>query len=212
MRPTGKRSSHKSTQSTRGSQASATKPARGAGHIRIIGGRWRGRKLPVPDLPGLRPTTDRVKETVFNWLQFEVHDKRVLDAFAGTGSLGFEALSRGARSVTFVEKARSAAAQLTANVHTLNAQANTHVCHQDALEYLAHTSETFDLVLLDPPFEHGFLSTAIEHLKLRNLVVPDGWIYLESESSLTVVAPENWRLHREKKMGQVICRLYQVMH
>lgn len=180
------------------------------GHIRIIGGLWRGRKLPVPNLPGLRPTADRVKETVFNWLQFEIRDLRVLDAFAGTGSLGLEALSRGAREVVFIENSSHAAQQLRSNLDRLGAQKVAHIFQQDALLYLENTEEAFELILLDPPFEQGYVQEAIARIHQYGIVKDNGWIYIESESSLSLDAPINWRLHREKKMGQVRCRLYQI--
>ncbi|MFU8785245.1 16S rRNA (guanine(966)-N(2))-methyltransferase RsmD [Aliidiomarina sp.] len=181
-----------------------------SGQIRIIGGQWRGRKLPVADLPGLRPTTDRVKETLFNWLQFELRDARVLDVFAGTGSLGFEALSRGARELVMIEKANQAARQLQQNVATLAAADRATVICADALATLHGTIGTFNLVLLDPPFNQALLQPCIDQLAAGNLVANQGWVYIECEQQLTFTTPANWRLHREKTAGQVAYRLYQV--
>lgn len=181
-----------------------------AGQIRIIGGQWRGRKLPVADLPGLRPTTDRVKETLFNWLQFELRDARVLDVFAGTGSLGFEALSRGARELVMIEKAVNAAQQLQSNITTLTAQARATVICADALATLHDKLGLFNVVFLDPPFNQALLQPCIDQLAAGNLVANQGWVYIECEQHLTFITPSSWRLHREKTAGQVAYRLYQV--
>lgn len=183
------------------------------GQIRIIGGQWRGRKLAVLDLEGLRPTTDRVKETLFNWLQFEMPNARVLDAFAGSGSLGLEALSRGAAEVVFVEKSPTANKQLNENIATLlkgNDKPITKILTGDTIQSLKQLEGTFNVVFLDPPFHQGLLKDCIEGLHTANLVAEGSWIYIESEQSLTVSAPENWQLHREKKAGQVVYRLYRV--
>ncbi len=184
-----------------------------AGQIRIIGGQWRGRKLSVLALEGLRPTTDRVKETLFNWLQFELPNARVLDAFAGTGSLGLEALSRGASEVVFVEKSPAASKQLNENIATLqqgNMPPATDVRTGDIMHNLTQFAGAFDIVFLDPPFHQGLLNDCIEGLCKGNLVRKGSWVYIESEQSLTVNAPINWYLHREKNAGQVNYRLYHV--
>ena len=127
------------------------KNAVASGQIRIIGGLWRGRKLPVLNSEGLRPTTDRIKETLFNWLMFDVNERRCLDLFAGSGSLGFEALSRGASQVVMVEKDHQVAQQLSQNLARLP-QAPATVVNTDAMRYLASSATPFDLVFLDPPF------------------------------------------------------------
>ena len=124
------------------------------GVVRIIAGKHRGRKLPVLLAEGLRPTTDRVKETVFNWLMHDVLDSHCLDCFAGAGSLGFEALSRGAESVTLVEKQANIARQLKSNIALLKAE-NAQVIQQDCLSFLSHSQQKFDLVFIDPPFKKG---------------------------------------------------------
>ena len=121
--------------------------------LRIIGGQWRGRKLRFPDRPSLRPTLGRVRETLFTWLAPNISGTRCLDLFAGSGALGFEALSRGAAEVTFVERDRKAAAAIRSNVELLQARA-TVVC-QPAKQYLARTRARFDIVFLDPPFDTG---------------------------------------------------------
>lgn len=187
------------------------------GHIRIIGGQWRGRKLTVLELEGLRPTTDRVKETLFNWLQFELSNARVLDAFAGSGSLGLEALSRGAAEVIFVEKSPTACKQLNENINALlhgklpgNEQPAAKVLNGDIMQSLKQIEGSFEVVFLDPPFHQGLLNECIDSIHMNKLVREGSWIYVESEQSLTFDTPQNWRLHREKKAGQVNYRLYQV--
>lgn len=184
-----------------------------SGQIRIIGGRWRGRKLAVADLPGLRPTTDRVKETVFNWLQFELQQARVLDAFAGTGSLGLEALSRGAEQVTFIEKSPQAAKQLQQNLAVLQAQANSQVILADANQALSHLpvqseQDAFDVIFLDPPFGQNLLQPCLQLIHDRQLSKPGSFIYIETEKGLDYAIPPHWTLHREKQAGQVLSRLY----
>lgn len=179
-----------------------------SGQIRIIGGRWRGRKLAVADLPGLRPTTDRVKETLFNWLQFDLQQARILDAFAGTGSLGLEALSRGASHVTFVEKSLQAAKQLQANLELLQAQPNSLVITADALQALQAGTAQYDVIFLDPPFGQNLLQPCLQTIEERQLTKPGSFVYIETEKDLNYAAPAHWTLHREKLAGQVLSRLY----
>ena len=123
----------------------------GAGQIRIIGGQWRGRKLPVPESAGLRPTTDRVRETLFNWLAADLPQARCLDCFAGSGALGIEALSRYAGHVTLVELEPQVARQLTGNLRTLNSSAGQ-VIQADTLRWLGTPGQPYDIVFIDPPF------------------------------------------------------------
>lgn len=180
----------------------------GAGQIRIIGGQWRGRKLPVPDSAGLRPTTDRVRETLFNWLAPDIQQARCLDCFAGSGALGIEALSRHAASATLLELERPVAHQLEKNLATLGA-ANARVINTNALSWLAQAGEPFDLVFIDPPFRKGLLEQTLSLLENQNWLADDALIYVESEveNGLPPV-PVNWHLHREKIAGQVAYRLY----
>ena len=124
--------------------------------LRIIGGEWRSRKLKFADVPGLRPTPDRVRETLFNWLQWHVPGARCLDLFAGSGALGLEALSRGARDVVMVEKHPAAAQALRDNLTLLGAR-NARLVHDDALRYLGRVTVAFDLIFLDPPFRQMLL-------------------------------------------------------
>lgn len=179
--------------------------------LRIIGGQWRSRLLPFPDVEGLRPTTDRVRETLFNWLQPYLPGAKVLDVFAGSGALGLEALSREAAKVDFIEFNQKAAKQLQDNFNTL--QANNAQLHKgDALQILTTLNTTYDVIFLDPPFGKGFLPKCIALIEQNNLVSLHSWVYIESEEALTDLdIPRHWRLHREKKAGQVMLRLFEVI-
>lgn len=179
-----------------------------SGSIRIIAGKYRGRKLPVLMAEGLRPTTDRVKETLFNWLMPYIHNANCLDCFAGAGSLGFEALSRGAKKVCLIELNKAAAKQLLANKQLLKSD-NVVVSNANALDFLkTPTSNKFDLVFIDPPFRQNLISQTCELLE-------DGWlteqalIYVEMEAEGNQQLPNNWHLLKEKIAGQVAYRLFQ---
>lgn len=179
-----------------------------AGQIRIIGGKWRGRKLPVPDSPGLRPTTDRVRETLFNWLAPMIQGARCLDCFAGSGALGLEALSRYAGEAILLEADRHVAKQLSSNLTLLSAE-NGQVVHTNSLQWLAQPGQPFNLVFLDPPFRKGLLAETIDLLEQFNWLAADAWIYVEAEAeSAAADVPASWQLHREKIAGQVAYRLY----
>nr|WP_024966474.1 16S rRNA (guanine(966)-N(2))-methyltransferase [Pantoea sp. IMH] len=180
----------------------------GAGQIRIIGGLWRGRKLPVPDSAGLRPTTDRVRETLFNWLAPDIQGARCLDCFAGSGALGLEALSRHAASVTLIELERPVAQQLEKNLATLGATAGR-VINTNTLQWLAQQGEPHDLVFIDPPFRKGLLEQTLTLLENNSWLTDGALVYVESEveNGLPPV-PVSWQLHREKVAGQVAYRLY----
>src|SRR6185369_1703329 len=134
---------------------------RSAGEVRIIGGRLRGRRIAVPDAPGLRPTPDRVRETLFNWVGPTMAGARVLDLFAGTGALGLEALSRGAAAVTLVEQQRVAVSALQQTVQRLGVP-EVRIVAADALSFLASDKGQYDLILLDPPFAAGLLAPAVQ--------------------------------------------------
>lgn len=188
-----------------------------SGKIRIISGIHKGRKLPVLMADGLRPTTDRVKETVFNWLMPYINQANCLDCFSGSGGLGFEALSRGADQVTLVELNRAAAKQLQANKELLKAD-NVTVVNSDALSYLKdsflkaeqteNTIKSFDLVFLDPPFRKQLVEQAAQLLNNYGLA-EEALIYVEMEAESTQVIPTNWQLLKEKITGQVVYQLYQ---
>jgi 16S rRNA (guanine966-N2)-methyltransferase len=146
--------------------------------VRIIGGLWKGRKLRFPDVPGLRPTLGRVRETLFNWLGTGIRGARCLDLFAGSGALGFEALSRGAASVTFVERNRKAAAALRANIETLGAD-SAEVVARSAETYLAAARDRkWDVVFFDPPFSDDRALALLEAVR-ASLLAPEGLIYVE---------------------------------
>ena len=181
------------------------------GFIRVISGQFRGRKLPVKNVEGLRPTTDRIKETVFNWLMQDTRDATVLDCFAGSGGLGFEALSRFAKSTTFIELDASAAKQIEQNISTLKLE-NAQVKHTNSLSYLEqkNTNSPFNLVFVDPPFRKNLAQSSCDLLENNQWLSEDALIYVEVESELSDLdTPDNWMLLKEKAAGQVICRLYQ---
>ncbi|MGM0429629.1 MAG: 16S rRNA (guanine(966)-N(2))-methyltransferase RsmD [Pseudomonadota bacterium] len=178
-----------------------------SGDYRIIGGQWRGRRLPVADSPGLRPTTDRVRETLFNWLQWDITDARVLDLFAGSGSLGFEAASRGAAQVTLIEAVKPVSQQLQKNVGLLKGQ-NIEVVTHNVLDWLqTQRSEAYDIVFIDPPFREGLADKTLELLDEGNWLAADNQVYLETEKEWPLKLPANWRVTKEKTHGQVCFRL-----
>jgi len=177
--------------------------------IRIIAGQWRGRRLKVPHQQGLRPTTDRVRETVFNWLMHDVRDANCLDMFAGTGSLGLEALSRGAAHCTFIEQSPKAVSLLKANIVTLSAPAN--VIRGDALTAVAQCQESFHLVFLDPPFHQNLLAPAINALLNKSLLAEHACVYVETaQDEQLPPLPAYWQLRKQKQHGQVSSLLFDV--
>lgn len=181
------------------------------GFIRVISGQFRGRKLPVKNVEGLRPTTDRIKETVFNWLMQDTRDATVLDCFAGSGGLGFEALSRFAKNTTFIELDVLAAKQIEQNICTLNLN-NAQVVQTNSLSYLAqkNINQPFDLVFVDPPFRKNLAQSSCDLLENNQWLSQDALIYVEVEIELSNFSPpNNWLLIKEKKAGQVFCQLYQ---
>lgn len=180
------------------------------GQLRIIGGQWRSRRLSFPAVPGLRPTPDRVRETLFNWLTGEVEGARVLDPFAGSGALLLEALSRGASSGLGFDASSAAVASLRSNLALLKAD-NGEIRQGDALALLSQApATTYDLVLLDPPFHQDLLMKACDLLEQHNWLNPRAWIYCESEQAPSSLGlPAHWRLHREKQAGQVHYSLWQ---
>jgi 16S rRNA (guanine966-N2)-methyltransferase len=170
------------------------------GVVRIIGGSWRGSKLPVADVAGLRPTADRVRETLFNWLQPMLAGATALDVFAGTGALGFEAASRGAAKVVLVERDPKLAASLSASATRLHADAVEVVC-DDALSWLARSpDQKFDLVFLDPPFAAALWQPALA--ALAPWLADDAWLYLESPRAAPAAA-DGWAPYREGQTRDV---------
>jgi len=184
-------------------------PTRAAGSVRIVGGRWRGTKLPVPDIDGLRPTSDRVRETLFNWLQPALADSRVLDLFAGSGALGLESVSRGAAHAVLVERDAAQAAGLRAAVERLQAGDRIQVVQDDAVRWLGQQppDQPFDIAFVDPPFTADLWQSALQTLVPR--LAPDGWLYLESPPDQVPVPPAGWTLHRQLRTAQAHAALYR---
>lgn len=175
------------------------------GEVRLIGGQWKRSKLPVADRPGLRPTPDRVRETLFNWLGQDLTGWRVLDAFAGSGALGFEAASRGAAEALLLEQDAALATSLQAVKQRLGAATVT-VLRTDALAWMARCAPArFELVLLDPPFQGAQLPLALAHAAA--LVVPGGFLFVESGEPLAEPPPRHG-LHRQLKAGAVHAQLW----
>ena len=178
------------------------------GKLRIVAGSLRGSRLAVPDRPGLMPTSDRVRETLFNWLMPIVEGARCLDLYAGTGALGIEAISRGAAACTFVESDRALAGDLRANLARLKVE-NARVVETDALAMLAGKAEPFDAVFLDPPFGADLWNASAERLETRGWLAPGAFIYVESPADADLALPGNWMPHREGQAGAVRYALYR---
>lgn len=169
------------------------------GKVRIIGGRWRGRKITFPALPGLRPTGDRIRETLFNWLAPNIVGARCLDLFAGSGALGFEALSRGAQAVTFVDHSWAVIEALKKNGVFLNAEHAEFVLGECPNSIPSLPGVPFDIVFLDPPFNQGLVQPAANWLEENNLLAKQALIYIETEKKLTsLTVPRNWEILRDK--------------
>ena len=174
-----------------------------SGRLRIVAGKWRSRLLPVADLPGLRPTAERIRETLFNWLASSIDGKRCLDLFAGTGALGFEALSRGAGQVVFVESSAAVVRVLEESASTL-AATGARVHNADALTYLKGGSQPFDIVFLDPPFATDLLQDLCKLLDDGNWLADGARIYLEQNRDRPLPElPAGWTILKEKTAGQV---------
>jgi 16S rRNA (guanine966-N2)-methyltransferase len=188
------------------------KPAsEGRSSVRIIGGGWRGRRINFAELPGLRPTPDRVRETLFNWLQHAIVGARCLDLFAGSGALGLEALSRGARAVIFVEQAQAAARGVVAELERFGGQARARVVEMGATRFLRTPGEPFDVLFMDPPFGRDALAEFIPLVDSGAWVKPGGLVYLENERIAGVpVLPAHWELLKSKSAGEVGYHLVRV--
>ncbi|HEX7062901.1 MAG TPA: 16S rRNA (guanine(966)-N(2))-methyltransferase RsmD [Woeseiaceae bacterium] len=174
------------------------------GRVRIVAGKWRGRRLPVADVAGLRPTGERIRETLFNWLAPRIEGARCLDLYAGTGALGFEALSRGAGQVTFVERSPAAVAALRRAAALLGAE-GARIHAGDARELLRRGGQGgLDLVFLDPPFDGDRLSELCRLLAEGQWLAPAAAVYLEQARDAPEAAlPEGWRTIREQRAGNV---------
>ncbi|MCB1742075.1 MAG: 16S rRNA (guanine(966)-N(2))-methyltransferase RsmD [Gammaproteobacteria bacterium] len=177
------------------------------GQIRIIAGKWRRRRLPVPDAEGLRPTTDRIRETLFNWLQPYLADARCLDLFAGTGALGFEAASRGAACVTLVDRDPLAVAGLERNARMLGAD-GVRIRQSDVSDWMRSAAlaggEPWDVVFVDPPFGRCDLTALLERLEQHRLVHAGSLVYVESGvDDARSDPPAGWRVHRERRTRHI---------
>lgn len=178
--------------------------------LRIIGGGWRRRRLSFPNVPGLRPTPDSMRETLFNWLQGHIAGSRCLDLFAGSGALGFEALSRGAAEVVLVEKHPVVIKALYNNLALLGAK-HAQIVHADALQYLDKTTEPFDFIFLDPPFYQNLLPPVLSILLTKGLLKPTGMLYLEQEiQAAGDFAPFGLSVRRVTHAGQTQSFLLEI--
>ena len=177
--------------------------------LRIIGGSWRGRKIRFPDAPELRPTPDRVRETLFNWLRQDLEGLSCLDLYAGSGALGLEAASRRAARVVQVERNAAACVALKQNCAVLEAT-RVEVAQMDVFRFLAGPAEPFDVVFLDPPFQQNLAVPCCRLLEENGWLAPAARIYIETEKELALEGlPENWHIQRGKQAGAVAYHLYQ---
>ncbi|WWP00811.1 MAG: 16S rRNA (guanine(966)-N(2))-methyltransferase RsmD [Candidatus Dasytiphilus stammeri] len=178
-------------------------------NLRIIGGKWGGRKVPISISRNLRPTTHRVRETLFNWLSYEITQAHCLDCYAGSGALSIEALSRYAASATLLELKRQIVFQIKKNLALLGTTKGK-VIHTNTLSWLAKPGVPFKLVFLDPPFNRNLLELTISLLEKYGWLADEAWIYVESNTQIhqSLSVPENWELYRMNKAGQVYYNLY----
>lgn len=180
------------------------------GQVRIIGGSLRGSRLAVPVIPGLRPTPQRLRQTLFDWLAPVIVGANVLDTFAGSGALGIEALSRGARAATFIEHDGAQARAIGVDLARLH-QANASVRRADALRILAEPATgNFDIAFLDPPFDAGIWSQAAALLDAGGWLAPQAWVYAEAGKDDAWEVPGRWLLHRQREAGAVRGTLYRI--
>jgi len=179
-----------------------------SGKLRIVAGTLRGSRLAVPDVPGLRPTPDRVRETLFNWLTPVIDGARCLDLYAGTGALGIEALSRGASECTFIERDRTLARLLRENLARLKLD-SARVIEGDALSAIGGSAEAFDIVFLDPPFTADLWEELAQRLEQAGWLRDGSWIYVEAPADAAIALPPSWSLHREGRAGAVQFALYR---
>ena len=181
-----------------------------SGSVRIIGGQWRGRRVPVPDIEGLRPSGDRCRETLFNWLQPFLHNAKCVDLFAGTGVMGLEAVSRGAASAVLVEKSRVAANSLRQSVEMLEAK-QVAVIEADALSWLAQQApSSIDIIFVDPPFSLNIAEKVMASLVQTQALRSGGLVYLESAAPDPAPAPgPGWEVLKEKRLGDVRMQLFR---
>ncbi|MFT4763089.1 MAG: 16S rRNA (guanine966-N2)-methyltransferase [Oleispira sp.] len=192
------------------SSSNKTSLRRGTQQLRIIGGDWRSRRIQFADAPGLRPTMDKVRETVFNWLQWDVEGKLILDCFAGSGALGYEALSRGAKEVTFLEFNAAATRCIRESLESLGAS-NAQVHQTDAIAWLAQNNELdqFDVIFLDPPFGRDLLKPAVDILAEKAQVGCLVYVEVEANADLSCI-PANWLETKRKDAKEFSFMLFEV--
>lgn len=184
--------------------------AKGTNQLRIIGGEWRGRKLRFPDAPNLRPTPDRVRETIFNWLAPMIEGAHCLDLFAGSGALGLEALSRGAAFTTFVDSHKKVTQSLKQHLDLLNVNDRAKVISMDGVKFLKGETKKYDLVFLDPPYHLDFMQKVIPLLENNDWLEDNAKMYLEIEKRQSLPElPDNWKQLKEKTAGEVNYFLFQ---
>ena len=182
-----------------------------ANQVRIIGGVHRGRRLRFPDLPGLRPTADRVRETLFNWLQGQLPGAACLDLFAGSGALGLESVSRGASRVVMLDRSAAVVDQIRSNVELLRLE-GVEVEQAESLEWLGRPPvQPFDIVFVDPPFADDLIAACCQRLQEGGWLKPDAWVYLETDAATALPElPPDWRRRKEQRAGQVAFYLFSV--
>lgn len=190
--------------------------SKGSNQLRIIGGEWGGRKLRFPDAPNLRPTPDRVRETVFNWLAPIIHGARCLDLFAGSGALGLEALSRGAAFTTFVDNHKKVIQALHSHLDLLKATDRAEVLNFDGVNFLSHDNfinteaRVYDVVFLDPPYHLDLMEKVVPLLEENKCLADNAMLYLEIEKRQSLPKlPVNWKMLKEKTAGEVSYFLFQ---
>ncbi len=178
--------------------------------VRLIAGQWKGRKLMISDDKIVRPTLNRLRETLFNWLMPSIQSAYCLDAFAGSGALGAEALSRGAAEVVFLEKSRHVFNQLDNNLRALSCD-GYQLYYTDTFHWLNQDNpQPFDIILLDPPFQMDNMAVLCQDLEKKNWTKPGTLIYLESASDVEIALPDNWALCKEKRTNRFLARLFAV--
>ncbi len=193
-------------------QATRSKHREKTAQVRIIGGQWRGRKLEFPTVQDLRPTGDRIRETLFNWLGADLPGARCLDLFAGSGALGIEALSRGASAVYFIDSSPQVTKQLSNNLNTLGHK-QSQVVQANSLEWLTKAqSQCFDLIFVDPPFSLNLTGECLHLLSESNLLKDPALVYFEMARDQTALQlpANNWQIYRHKETGQVQYGLIKV--
>jgi 16S rRNA (guanine966-N2)-methyltransferase len=192
------------------SSSNKTSLRRGTQQLRIIGGDWRSRRIQFADAPGLRPTMDKVRETVFNWLQWDIEGKLILDCFAGSGALGYEALSRGAKEVTFLEFNASAVRCIRESLESFKAN-NSQVHQTDAISWLAQHSklEQFEVIFLDPPFGRDLLKPAVEIIAEKAQVGCLVYVEIEADADLSCI-PANWLETKRKDAKEFSFMVFEV--